>query len=149
MPGSGTVKSFGFSFLSNIIKQSYITSRMYFFDFYPNIIFKSNLGHIECQFCAVEELDGFSKGRLSVVSINICQFINSLNKISRTSNFIPSYTVKQYNRSYLRLCKVLIQKLSKPAEIIGFPSRACTWANSNTSKYFTEWAWWHFEIWDR
>lgn len=138
MPSSGTVKSFGFSFLSNIIKQSYITSRMYFFDFYPNIIFKSNLGHVGCQFCTVEELYGFSKGRLSVVSINICQFINSLNKMSSTSKFIPSYTFIWYNRSYLRLCKVLIENLPKPVEIIGFLRRVCTWANSNTSKYFTE-----------
>jgi len=93
MPGSGTVKSFSFSFLSKIMKRSYITGKMYFSDFYPNAIFKSNLGHTGCQFCRFKKLDGFSKGRLSAISINICQFINSL-KISSTSDFIPSYVLK-------------------------------------------------------
>lgn len=76
-----------------------------YFYFYPNAIFKSNLGHIGCQFCTVKKLDNFSKERLSVVSINICQFINSL-KISSTSGFIPFHIFKYDRRSCLKFCNV-------------------------------------------
>lgn len=115
MPGSGTVKSLGFSFLSDIIKRSYTTSRIYTYTYiyiYPNAIFKFNLCHIGCQFFTFKKLDRFSKVRLSIVSINICQFINSL-KICSTSGFIPFHIFKYYSRSRLRFCKVLIKRLQK------------------------------------
>lgn len=149
MPDSETIKSSGFSFLSKIIKWLYTTSRIYiFFYFYPNAIFKSNLGHIGCQFCTAKKLDKFSKDRLSVLSINICQFINSL-KISSTSGFIPFHVYKRYRRSCLKFCNVLIQILPKTKESFCFPSGACGQANFNTSKHFIEWAWTHVDIWDR